>query len=43
MVKAVCYEEAFMLSLLELTEDVWRRGEVPNDWCDAVLISLPKK
>ena len=43
MVKAVCYEEAFMSSLLKLTEDVWRRGEVPSDWCDAVLIPLPKK
>ena len=43
MVKAVCYEEAFMSSVLKLTEDVWRRGEVPSDWCDAVLIPLPKK
>ena len=43
MVKAVCYEKAFMSSLLKLTEDVWRRGEVPSDWCDAVLIPLPKK
>ena len=32
-----------MSSLLKLTEDVWRRGEVPSDWCDAVLIPLPKK
>ena len=37
MVKAVCYEEVFMSSLLKPTEDVWRRGE-PSDWCDAVLI-----
>ena len=43
MVKAVCYEEAFMSSLLKLTEDVWRRGEVRSDWCDAVLIPLFKK
>ena len=43
MVKAVCYEEAFMSSLLKLTEDMWRRGEVPSDWCDAVLIPLPMK
>ena len=43
MMKTVCYEEAFMSSLLKLTEDVWRRGEVPSDWCDAVLIPLPKK
>ena len=42
MVKAVCYEKAFMSSLLKLTEDVWRRGEVPSDWCDAVLMPLPK-
>ena len=32
-----------MSSLLKLTEDGWRRGEVPSDWCDAVLIPLPKK
>ena len=32
-----------MSSLLKLTEDVWRRGEVPSDWFDAVLIPLPKK
>ena len=43
MVKAVCYEKEFMSSLLKLMEDVWRRGEVPSDWCDAVLIPLPKK
>ena len=43
MVKAVCYEETFMLSLMSLCDDMWRKGEVPRDWCDAVLIPLPKK
>jgi len=43
IVKALCYEEAFMSSLLELTEDVWRRGEVPSNWCDTVLMPLSKK
>lgn len=26
MVKAVCYEEAFMSSLVKLVEEVWRKG-----------------
>jgi len=29
--------------LLELIHDVWRKGSIPSDWCDAVLIPIPKK
>ena len=29
--------------LLELTEEVWRTGVVPQDWKDAELIPLYKK
>ncbi len=43
MVKVVCHEEAFMSSLMSLCGDIWRKSEVPRDWCDAVLIPLPKK
>ncbi len=43
MVKAVCHEEVFMSSLMSLCGDIWRKSEVPRDWCDAVLIPLPKK
>ena len=43
MLKAVCWEEEFMKLLLELVKDVWRERKVPVDWCDAVLVSIPKK
>ena len=43
MLKAACEEEEFMELLLELVEDVWRERRVPSDWCDAVLIPIPKK
>ena len=23
--------------------DVWRTDEVPRDWCDAILVPIPKK
>ena len=29
--------------LLELMEEVWRTGVVPQDWKDAELVSLYKK
>jgi len=28
---------------MSLCDDMWRKGEVPRDWCDAVLLPLPKK
>lgn len=43
MLKAVCYGEDFMTLLKELVEDVWRQGEVPAYWQDAVLVPIPKK
>ena len=43
MLKAVCWEEKFMKLLLELVKDVWRERKVPVDWCDAVLVPIPKK
>jgi len=27
----------------EFSTDVWRNGEGPRDWCDAVLVPLPKQ
>lgn len=42
MLKAASKGE-FMNILLELIHDVWKAGTVPSDWCDAVLISIPKK
>ena len=43
MLKAVCWEEKFMKLPLELVKDVWRERKVPVDWCDAVLVPIPKK
>ena len=43
MVKSVCIQGEFLSTLLELIHDVWREGSVPSDWCDAVLIPVPKK
>ena len=42
MLKAAC-EEEFMDLLLELLGDVWRERRVPSDWCDVVLVPIPKK
>ena len=43
MLKAACCEEEFMEWLLELVKDVWRECQVPTDWCDAVIVPIPKK
>ena len=43
MLKAVSREEEVMTMLLELVTDVWRECRVPTDWCDAVLVPIPKK
>ena len=32
-----------MSRLLEFVHDVWKMGEVPRDWCDAILVPIPKK
>ena len=32
-----------MERLLELVKDVWRECQVPTDWCDAVIVPIPKK
>ncbi len=43
MLKAACESSEFFELLTELVEDVWRECKVPADWCDAVLIPIPKK
>ena len=43
LLRAACCEPDFMSSFLELVHDVWRTGEVPRDWCDAILVPIPKK
>ena len=43
MLKAACCTAEFMKRLLELFSDVWRECKVPADWCDAVLVPIPKK
>ncbi len=40
MLKAACESSEFFELLTELVEDVWK---VSADWCDAVLIPIPKK
>ena len=32
-----------MEQLLELVKDIWRECQVPTDWCDAVIVPIPKK
>ena len=43
MLKTACGTAEFMKRLLELVSDVWRECKVPTDWCDAVLVPIPKK
>ena len=43
MVKAACSEDEFLSRFVELVHDVWRECSVPRDWCDAVLVPIPKK
>ena len=43
IVKAACCDGDFVGMLVELLGDVWKEGEVPADWSDAVLIPIPKK
>ena len=43
MLKAACEWKEVLELLLELAKDVWRERKVPSDWCDAVLVPIPKK
>ena len=43
MLKAACEGKEVLELLLELAKDVWRERKVPSDWCDAVLVPIPKK
>lgn len=43
MLKVACCTEEFMKRLLDLVNDVWIECKVPADWCDAVLVPIPKK
>ena len=43
MLKAACCNDECIKRLLELVSNVWRECKVPADWCDAVLVSIPKK
>ena len=42
MVKAACCEPEFLDRLVQLLQDVWREGRVPGDWCNAILVPIPK-
>ena len=43
MVKTAYGEEGFLSRLVELVYDIWRECSVPGDWCDAILVPIPKK
>ena len=43
MVMAACSQGEILNRLLELVHDVWRKGEVPSDWRDTILVPIPKK
>ena len=43
MVKVACIGDEFPKRLLELVHDVWKEKNFPNNWCDAILIPIPKK
>ncbi len=32
-----------MSALMERIHGVWRKGSVPSDWRDAILVPIPKK
>ena len=38
MLKAACFKDGFLDMLLELVRDAWGKSEVPEDWCDALLV-----
>jgi len=41
--KAICRDSEIMEMLVTLTSQVWEECRVPADWCNAVLIPVPKK
>ena len=43
MVKAACCEDDFLELLLNLVQAMWKEGEVPKDWSDALQVPIPKK
>ena len=43
MIKVASYDDDFLTSLLELVQQVWREGKMPQDSIDAVLVPIPKK
>ena len=43
MVKTACSKDEFVSRLLELVQDVWGKCKVPSEWCDAILVPIPKK
>ena len=43
MLKAICDEKEILEMLLSLIHQVWEECRVPSDWCNAVLIPVPKK
>ncbi len=43
MVKVAVCEEVFMSALMERIHGVWRKGSVPSDRRDAILVPIPKK
>ena len=42
MVKAYSCNDEIVDVLLDIVHDVCNLGHVPKDWCNAVLIPLPK-
>ena len=43
MLKVRCRNEDFMSLIVNLVEIVWKKKRVPQEWMDAILISIPKK
>ena len=42
MVEAACCEDDFLELLLDLVQAMWKEGEVPKDWSDALFVPIPK-
>ena len=43
MVRAGCLDAGFRDTLLELVHSAWKKQRVPQDWANAVVVSIPKK
>ena len=43
LVKVACYEDDFLELLLDPVQAAWKKGEVPKDWSDALLVLTPNK